>query len=590
MATISLPLGTAPVLRPKRKINLMWVLLFPVRVLTFPFRLMGKLLPRRLSAEEKAELAAQRRLKKALEAKHNQLDREARHYADTISRTLANHGVAAIEKIKGEREVKKYVRWYGKFYANEEQIHLRVDTRPGKLPFGIGLDRLEDVEVLRLLGINCRHRVRTRWAEDGGFWFVIDRKFGVGGLPTHVQFEEVMGLRPANASSLSIPLGCGERKQYPYKELTNDNNNMLVAGTIGSGKSKFLHSMICTLIRHNSPSKLKLVMVDLKGGVEFKRFHKLPHIMKIKWLQKKAKAKSKLSVEDEDEDPGTEDYTSPEAFAQDGFEETANERIAVIDRREEVPNLLAWLIREGDRRLRLLNEASVDSIGKYNQHPPDGSIHSYLPHVFLFIDEWADVKLTPQIGRQAELMLTNISNRFRAAGIHVVVCTQSPNRDVLVQSIRNALPTRMVFKCPDQYMSQALVGDYRATEIDHPGRGFFVSSGKALEVQTPFINDETIVEYVKQSQEGKVVGTQLKGHDVSDEEIVRWAKNENNGNMDWRAVLTKFSERRMTQKDVMQACRRCEGKEFDIDGTLYTVLQGSRNPPIPRRVVPVTQQ
>ena len=55
------------------------------------------LVPRRLSIEEKAELAARKRLKLALEAKYRQLDNEARHYADTISRTLANQGVAAIE-------------------------------------------------------------------------------------------------------------------------------------------------------------------------------------------------------------------------------------------------------------------------------------------------------------------------------------------------------------------------------------------------------------------------------------------------------------------------------------------------------------
>ena len=100
--------------------------------------------PRRSTPAERVEEQERRKLKRAMDAKWAQLDREACHYAETISRTLANHGVASIEKVKGEREVRRYVRFRGKFKVNEERILLQVDTRPGKLPFGIGLDRIED--------------------------------------------------------------------------------------------------------------------------------------------------------------------------------------------------------------------------------------------------------------------------------------------------------------------------------------------------------------------------------------------------------------------------------------------------------------
>ena len=572
MTVASLPLEQAlpaqPVARPARRPGLLRILL-------------SMLFPRRMSPEEKAEQAARLRLKKALDAKYRQLDQEARHYADTISRTLANHGVAAVEKVKGVREVRKYVRYRGKFYANEEQIHLRVDTRPGKLPFGIGLDRLEDPEVLRLLGINCRHRVRTRWSEDGGFWLVIDRKFGVGGLPTHVQFEEVMSLRPANARALSIPLGCAERKKYPWKSF-DTFYNMLVCGTVGSGKSRFLHSMICALLRYNPASKVQFMLIDLKGGVEFTQFYNLEHVMKIKWLKPKKKAKKAETEEELD--------VEAEQIAdcvEDGFEEEPGEpRAAIVEKREDVPAAFAWLIREGERRLEMLKKRGVTNIGLYNQHRPDDQ-HPYLSHVICFIDEWADVKLSPKTGKLSEEMLINIASRFRAAGIHVVVCTQSPNKDVLGLRVRNVLPVRMVFQCPDIYTSQMLIGDQRAAEINHPGRGFFVQGNEAQEIQTPFINDDTIGEYLTQALAGNVVGVQLKAHDVSDQEVLKWAYYENNGYMDVLTVYEHFRERKLPKREVERICARHESRQVDIDGELFTVLPGSRNPPIARRIMPV---
>lgn len=576
MATVSLPMEspslTVPVQRPaaRRWNPFGWIL-----------RLLAIFLPRRLTPEEKAERAARLRLKKALEAKYAQLDQEARHYADTISRTLANHGVAAIEKVKGEREVKRYVRYRGKFYANEEQIHLRVDTRPGKLPFGIGLDRLEDPEVLRLLGINCRHRVRTRWTEDGGFWLVIDRKFGVGGLPTHVQFEEVMALRPANARALSIPLGCAERKKYPWKSF-DTFYNMLVCGTVGSGKSRFLHSMICALLRYNPANRVQFMLIDLKGGVEFTQFYNLEHVMKIKWL--KPKKKKKAAETDEELAAEAEQLAD---CVEDGFEEDAGEpRPAIVEKREDVPAAFAWLIREGERRLELLKKRGVTNIGLYNQHRPEEGA-PYLSHIITFIDEWADVKLSPKTGKLSEEMLINISSRFRAAGIHVVVCTQSPNKDVLGLRVRNVLPVRMVFQCPDIYTSQMLIGDQRAAEINHPGRGYFVQGNEAAEIQTPFINDETISEYLAQALSGNVVGVKLKAHDVSDLEVLRWAYYENQGYMDYRTVYEHFKDRRVTQKEAMRLCAKYENREVDIDGELFTVVPGTRNPPTPRRIMPV---
>jgi DNA segregation ATPase FtsK/SpoIIIE-like protein len=563
-----------------------------VRVLQSLMRILRLFFPRPLTAEEKLEQQARQRLKRALDAKWTQLDREACHYADTISRTLANYGVAAIDKVQGKREVRRYVRYRDKYYANEERIHLRVDTRPGKLPFGIGLDRLEDPEVLRLLSINCRHQVRSRWSEDGGFWLVIDRKFGIGGLPTHVQFEEVMSLRPANARPLSIPLGCAERKKYPWKSFDNFYN-MLVAGTVGSGKSRFLHSTICTLIRYNAPGYVQLMLIDLKGGVELDAFFHLPHVLQIQRLKAKKRLRPAARSEAEaDETPGDETFSADDISVEmpdvdDGFEPAGKVMTpAIFDKREDVPAAFAWLIREGERRLTLLKGRHVTNIGQFNQHKP-GSDFQHLSHIICLIDEWADVKLGPT-GRQAEEMLINIASRFRAVGIHVVVCTQSPSKEVLGIRVRNVLPVRVVMQCPDVYMSQMLIGDQRAADINHPGRGFFVEGGRAMEIQLPFINDDTVKEYVAQACAGQVTGVQLKAHDVSDMEMLRWAYYENNGNLDVKSTYEKWKERRISHREVERFCARYQGKEFDLDGELFTVTPGHGAPnPIPRRIMPV---
>ena len=557
--------------------------------------------PRRLTPAELAELAARKRSLRALKAKIKQLDDEAKHYANTISRTLANHGVASIEKFKGEREVRKYVRFRGRARYNEERIMLEVDTRPGKLPFAIGLDRIEDPEMLRLMSINCRHRVYIWHQFDRGFWLAIDRIGGLGGLPTHVQFEEVMAVRPANARPLAIPLGVASGKDYPWKSFDRFYN-MMVAGTIGSGKSRFLHSMICTLIRYNNvkPYRVQFMLIDLKAGVEFNSFYELPQVLKIKWLKKKKKSKPDAhpaeidppedapeSIEEvetlaEVEEPEADVSQVPDREEEDdGFEETDIERPAICDRREDVPEILAWLQREGERRLRILKgtKEKIKNIGQYNQ-----SGHGYMPHIVCCIDEWADVRYGPS-GAACERMLVNILQRFRSVGIHVVVCTQTPKKEVLGQLVRNNLPVRVIFQCPDVYASQMLIGTQKAAEITTPGRGYYVSGNKAMEIQTPYINDTTIGQYVAAAMEGRAITATDQKHDVTLDEILRWTQEDNAGNLDYRSVQKQFHDRGLTQREARNICSSLEGKTVDIEGVSFKVTASSGS--MPRRLMPI---
>jgi DNA segregation ATPase FtsK/SpoIIIE-like protein len=554
------------------------------------------LFPRRLTPAEKAEMEARRKLQKATEAKLDQLEREANHYADTISRTLANHGVASIEKIKGEREVRRYIRFL-KWKYNEERIMFLVDTRPGKLPFGIGLDRIEDPEMIRLLAINCRHRVYALSGFHGGFWIAVDRVGGLGGLPTHVQFEEVMRMRPANARPLAIPLGVASGKDYPWKSFDRFNN-MLIAGTIGSGKSRFLHSMICTLIRFNSD--VRFVLVDLKGGVEFNSFWNLPHVLKIKWLRKKKKSRpvrepvevdlsddtpeqiEEVETLDELDEPEPDISQVPDVEEEDdGFEETDQERPAICERSEDVLPLLAWLRRECDRRLKILrnSDGKYKNIGQYNQ-----SRSGYMHHIVVLIDEWADAKGGPG-GVACEWALIKLIQRCRVAGIHVVVCTQTPKKEVLGQLVKNNLPVRVVFQCPDVYASQMLIGSQKAADITTPGRGYFVSGNQAMEIQTPYINDVTIEQYVKAAIEGRRIDPSDARHDVTQDEILKWAQEDNNGNLDYRSIVANFKERGLTQKEAQDICAVLEGKVFDIEGVRFKVEPGIGR--YPRRLLRV---
>lgn len=507
--------------------------------------LVGRLVPRVLTKSERDELAAERRERERLKGHQVGLEAEAREYAVIIPDKLADLNICyryrKTEKDSGER-VKK-VAFRRPYILRDEAIYLHVDLRPGRAPRGVGVDELCDARTLSNLSIACGHKVLCKYAPERGFWYIVERETGVRGIPAHVKYDEFLSGRPASADGLALPLGIGENKKPAWKSLA-DMQALLVAGTTGGGKSNFLNVLICTLLRYNKKSRLRLLLVDLKGGVEFSFYQDVPHLLPIPL-------------------PG-------------------DRQAAIIESRADVAPAFQWLVGEGERRLALLKGAHAKNIGEFNYHNPKRS----LAHIVVVVDEWADVKLDPKLGKVAEELLINIASRFRAAGIHLIICTQTPNKDVISIRVKNVLPARLAFACPNVHTSMLIVGNGRASHLEPQGRAIFDWGQTQVEVQTPLINNRTVDEAVAMAIKGSFEDVKLAPHDVTDQEIYEWALSENNGALDYRGVWGRFRNRGLTQEYAKVFCKSAEGTTVVVGASAYKITTGDRR--VGRRMLPIS--
>jgi hypothetical protein len=474
-----------------------------------------RLLPRTPTPAEVQEREAQRVLAAQQRALTAQLEAEARACARVIADTLADLGVCYRYR-KSERDplegrVQK-VRFHRDFLVTEEAIYLPVDLSPGKRPRGVGIEHLCDDNVIRNLGGNIGRKVSYHYSEEDGFVYIVYRQTGVGAIPTHVKYDDAIALRPPSASDLHIPIGMTTGKRMIWRSI-GEMVSMLVAGTTGGGKSNFLRVLICTLVNQNSPRRLRIGLIDLKRGVEFAPFIRLPHVLHFRGS-------------------------------------AGDDQTAMIDRRDEVIPFLQWMVAEGERRLDLIREQGVQNIGQYNSRK--GRMRP-LPYIVLIIDEWADIKLEPKIGSAAQELLINVASRFRAAGISVVCCTQYPQKEVVSMRLKAVMPAKLAMPMPNVHASVMVLNNDKAFGIGTKGRGVFQWGAEEHEVQIPFINSDTVMQIVERAMRGDHYKAELGGkHDVTPEEIFEWAINHNAGKLDWRSLFSQFRGRGFTADNARQ--------------------------------------
>ena len=517
------------------------------RLLLGLLRLLAGRRARKQTRAERREEDGRRLARAQAKSREAGLQLEAEQNARNLSERLADLGVCYEYRKKDGSGWARYklVRFMRPYVLRDEAIYLKVDLRPGKAPRGVGVAELSDPKIIENLALAVGHPVFCRYTPERGFWYIIERELGKRGIPAHVKFDDMLAQRPGHIDGLSVPLGVGADKRIQWRSFSK-MLSMLIAGSPNGGKSNAVNAMLCALIKFNSPSKLRLLLVDLKGGVEFSFYAGLPHLLAVPV-----------------DDVGT----------------TAG----IVERREEVIPALKWLIGEGERRLEILKAGHYKKIGEYNfDHRARP-----MPHIVVVIDEWADVKAEPKLGAQAEELLINISNRFRAAGLHLILSTQSPTKEVVSLRVKNALASKLVFNCANQYASMVIIGNYDAYKLEPVGRAIFENGDLRLPLQTPFINNEQVENTVAQAIRGEFEEAQAKAHDVTDGEIYDWAVSENRGYIPAAAVYDRYRKRGMTKEYAESFCKRSEGLTVMVGTTTYQILPGGG--PLPRRLISTDQ-
>lgn len=495
-------------------------------------RIIGERLNPPLNAAERAALDDQQRIK----ILNQVLLTEAKEAESRIKKALDNLGYSYVRK-SGDGTVKgvTYVE-FSPIIPTEDAIWLHVDM--DRLPRGVNSSDLIRQDVLDHLGKSVQHKVNVRATDEAGIWYVVERASGMMGLPKHVAFSDMLARFPTSANSLTIPLGMTQNRKAVFYDL-DDLIHVLVAGETGGGKSNSQAVFINTLAMRNTPEMLQMLLMDMKAGMEFQFYDGLPHLLAIPDVTK----------------------------------------TGIIEDPDLVFPAFSWLLKvEAKRRMVLIRGSNHRSISDYNTRRKDP-----LPRLLVVCDEWGTARLSSH-GKQAEQELAKAVMLLRAAGIHILIGTQTPTKEVLGLLVRSNLPTKIVHNCNDISASVLIVGDASAMSLP-VGRAIVRRGGLKQAVQVPYLSEHAIKQIVDDIKSGKHQAEVKKTHDVTLEEMLAYGLQNMAGSLKYQDVHKAFAHRGITRDEVVEALRALDGKDATVEGKLYRVEPGAGSRP--RRLIAV---
>ena len=221
---------------------------------------------------------------------------------------------------------------------------------------------------------------------------------------------------------------------------------LLIVGAAGQGKSVFLHSLICSLIQNKAPEEVRFVLMD-PYGTEFKVYGVLPHLY------------------------------AP-------IVHNAREGVKALKKVEE----------EMDRRFKMFMAAKCRDIVTFNE----GSDKAKLPCLVVVVDELSDFMLPGQ--KRFLALSSRIAALGRAAGIHLVMATSRPARNVIPAELKVNFPARLAFTVSCQVDSQTILDADGAELLDGFGDALFRdSTGELIHLQAPYIDDKDVERIVAEA-------------------------------------------------------------------------------------------
>lgn len=467
---------------------------------------------------------------------------EAKVCCRRISKSLHELGYSYVRRdSNGNITTARYITW--DFVESTEDAHwLHVDMR--QWPYGINSDDLLGQGVINHISRSVGHKVNVRASPEAGIWFVVERASGMMGIPVHVPITDMWAKVPSTATALTVPIGMTNNRKVVWDSI-DDMVHILVAGQTGGGKSTLINGWITTLITRNTPDQLRLLLMDMKAGLEFQFFSNLPHLLQI-----------------------------PDVQTDEG----------IITDPDQVAPALKWLVNvEAKKRLGMIRDSGHRDIKTYNARRA-----KKMPRIVAIIDEWAQARMGTG-GKDAEHELAKALQLLRAAGIHIIVCTQTPSKEVLGVLARSNLPTRIAFSCAELTASILICGDNSAVGLAPAGRSIFKRYSGSHPVQVAWISEQMVKEIVSKVITGQSTATVTTAkHDVTMDEILEWALHENMGSLRWQEVYSHFAHRGITKNEILVNLKDIENSVIEINGNTYRIEAGAGSRP--RRMVAVLDQ
>ena len=254
-------------------------------------------------------------------------------------------------------------------------------------------------------------------------------------------------------SPLSVALGKDVSGESIFTRI-DKTPHLLIAGSTGSGKSVCVNTIITSILLKNKPDKVKLIMIDPKM-VELSIYDGIPHLL-------------------------TSVVTDPVKAA----------------------DVLHKVVLEMENRYREFARARVRNMEGYNKIAAKDPDYKELPYIVVIIDELADLMMVAS--SEVQDYIARITQKARAAGIHLLVATQRPSVDVITGTIKNNIPTRVAFMVSSQIDSRTILDIGGAEKLLGRGDMLFMEngSGRPIRIQGTYVENEidTIVKHVKEQR------------------------------------------------------------------------------------------
>ncbi len=271
--------------------------------------------------------------------------------------------------------------------------------------------------------------------------------------PQEVGFKELLHSYQQGSKKYQVPLLMGKTVNGDY--VTEDlarMPHMIIAGATGSGKSVCINTIVMSILMNAKPDEIKLIMVDPKK-VELTPYTRLPHML-----------------------------------------------APVITEPAGACAALHWLVKEMENRYEILKQVGYRNITSFNERKIDKEFEEGLKkeipekmhYIVCIIDELADLMMVAS--NDIETHIARIAQMARAVGIHLILATQRPSREVITGLIKANFPTRVAFKVSSRINSQIILDEVGAETLLGNGDMLMLPPGvhHLTRAQGAYIRDEDI--------------------------------------------------------------------------------------------------
>lgn len=249
-------------------------------------------------------------------------------------------------------------------------------------------------------------------------------------------------------SDMALPLAIGRTvtNEIFMADLT-EMPHLLVAGATGQGKSVGLNVMLMSLLHKKTPDELKLVLIDPKK-VELSAYSEIarPYITQMQGMP------------------------------------------PIITEAPHALTMLDALCRLMDKRYTMLNELGARNIREYNEISGNP-----MEYYVIVIDEYGDLVMDRQYGRNIEYYICRLAQKARAVGMHLIISTQRPSATIVTGNIKANFPTRIAFRTTTGTDSRVVIDQVGAEKLTGCGDMLYFSGAETTRVQCAYVSTQEVI-------------------------------------------------------------------------------------------------